>query len=124
MRISDWSSDVCSSDLIVEQRKRFGHRRYGTYGMAAASVHHLSEFETYERLIFNDQNGLGLEHERLPGAGRDEALGHPMINPAYDSSTTHEAVSVHVSMMTRHPLIFALAYTIICHFFRCLNTLH
>src|SRR3546814_17625551 len=42
---------------IVEQRKRFGHRRYGTYGMAAASVHHLSEFETYERLIFNDQNG-------------------------------------------------------------------
>src|SRR3546814_4255557 len=59
---------------IVEQRKRFGHRRYGTYGMAAASVHHLSEFETYERLIFNDQNGLGLEHERLPGAGRDAAL--------------------------------------------------
>jgi hypothetical protein len=25
MQWSDWSSDVCSSDLIAETRKRFGH---------------------------------------------------------------------------------------------------
>src|SRR3546814_654365 len=76
--------------------------------MAAASVHHLSEFETYERLIFNDQNGLGLEHERLPGAGRDAALGHRMLNPDYDSCNEHDVGLVPVSMMQRHALRFAI----------------
>src|SRR3546814_2035499 len=35
MRISDWSSDVCSSDLILQARRReFGARQEGRIGRA------------------------------------------------------------------------------------------
>src|SRR3546814_20748569 len=40
MRISDWSSDVCSSDLLVGQRRRIGRRgdRRGAEDVQAGRV--------------------------------------------------------------------------------------
>src|SRR3546814_3862361 len=53
MRISDWSSDVCSSDLIAAERRRFGYRRLG---------------------IMLAREGLVMNHKKLLRLYREENL--------------------------------------------------
>src|SRR3546814_12095527 len=74
MRISDWSSDVCSSDLTLE--------KFGGLGIIAAMVaavslgQRLVEIDrprerACETVIVADRNRRGLDH-----AGGDSALAH------------------------------------------------
>src|SRR3546814_4233842 len=80
MRISDWSSDVCSSDLLLEQAvhdaraARVGQefaviadqparrRREGDPGLAAARWPHVGEFRLPHRHLFDDGAGMLLVH--------------------------------------------------------------
>src|SRR3546814_14481026 len=80
MRISDWSSDVCSSDLLLEQAvhdaraARVGQefaviadqparrRREGNPGLADARWPHVGEFRLPHRHLFDDGAGMLLVH--------------------------------------------------------------
>src|SRR3546814_7084065 len=48
MRISDWSSDVCSSDLLVDALQ----------GLDEAQIHHLVRFVEHENLDIAKMHGL------------------------------------------------------------------
>src|SRR3546814_2237049 len=73
MRISDWSSDVCSSDLLVadigRQSVRFGLSG-GKQGLVPRDVHH---FNTADHPTFTSApvaylHRMGLENRTLPSA--------------------------------------------------------
>src|SRR3546814_8783021 len=46
MRISDWSSDVCSSDLRKASRARSGHAAKANSGAGRQRIQHLSDRRT------------------------------------------------------------------------------
>src|SRR3546814_7261175 len=52
MRISDWSSDVCSSDLQVDQHRNVAAAAIGQHGI----------FEQYRRAALGQQAGLDFGH--------------------------------------------------------------
>src|SRR3546814_16586989 len=81
MRISDWSSDVCSSDLVVVIA---GEAR----GAAALGQHHLIAAmgaDIVERL--NSVIAAARHHDRrvpdLDGLGEEAALFGKLFNPAH-----------------------------------------
>src|SRR3546814_20665130 len=83
MRISDWSSDVCSSDLCLKARGRVGSRQDGICG-AIAFLHQV------EDLLLDAQRLLGRHH--LAVAVRGIGSSHPdlpildeLIVPALDA---------------------------------------
>src|SRR3546814_970367 len=57
MRISDWSSDVCSSDLLAQQRLRLGAR----FLARQAARMHRPEHDVFQRRHLREQIEL-LEH--------------------------------------------------------------
>src|SRR3546814_17475789 len=77
MRISDWSSDVCSSDLVQQITLRFGQGDAGT--VATIEPWHLERHllalepgvEPDER---NDRVGIGSHRNRLIAQRRDGRL--------------------------------------------------
>src|SRR3546814_18516005 len=83
MRISDWSSDVCSSDLpadvelrgfaeddavLVEQEDGAG-RRDGSEDMARVDIHDLVESDITDRLV-EHHRGIHADVDGVPGAHR------------------------------------------------------
>src|SRR3546814_18116875 len=71
MRISDWSSDVCSSDLIERAEERLGDREPGD-GDRVAAVHHARE----ARVGGNYRRGrdVAAGAQILGERGRDEGV--------------------------------------------------
>src|SRR3546814_6340201 len=66
MRISDWSSDVCSSDLVTLGRGDGGGRgRDGVADGVADLLHQLLDRERQHELVFDDQDSSGAR--RLAG---------------------------------------------------------
>src|SRR3546814_14660917 len=74
MRISDWSSDVCSSDLIL-QRGLPRHQRIGLEQVAGPAVQAAKcravDLDAAGRRL--QQAGGGIEQRRLAAAGRPDA---------------------------------------------------
>src|SRR3546814_5195745 len=68
MRISDWSSDVCSSDLLAEEHLRDNPSRWYLTGFIAPS----DESEEIEVDPIEGQDNLALEPE---GSGAGGAAG-------------------------------------------------
>src|SRR3546814_6394251 len=69
MRISDWSSDVCSSDLAAGGRLgaaalRLRRAAYRTLGKAARIGHHFPEGSRRFDRDFPDDDGQAAGHER------------------------------------------------------------
>src|SRR3546814_20493544 len=77
MRISDWSSDVCSSDLMARQDRGKGSRRHRLAGMEANVLANVSEVGGDEPDPASAQiaRGVGCEQQR-------QQLGVRMIETA------------------------------------------
>src|SRR3546814_2462851 len=80
MRISDWSSDVCSSDLVrvrISARRNLAVKRTRVAGQLALVVdqrarrQRLATLEGDQRLAFGDHGGREVEDDRLAAGDRD-----------------------------------------------------
>src|SRR3546814_20952014 len=109
MRISDWSSDVCSSDLMVEPRRRRAHIRVGAYAfgqhrqmIGLPQVIGIEEGDPVAGRRPNADIAPGIaarsrrreiepRDPRLPGGGRHfaPAAGRPIIPPAHTKTGKH-----------------------------------
>src|SRR3546814_2965946 len=80
MRISDWSSDVCSSDLFRAQ-KRGGKGRSGMATKDEDAVRELFVTSTHTPVLFFSTAGkvYRMKVWRLP-EGAPQARGRPMVN--------------------------------------------
>src|SRR3546814_2271407 len=83
MRISDWSSDVCSSDLSVARRRR----RFLSQERCALLWQPLSPWQG----AWGGGGGWGGGPQRLPG--RQQADGKPQRDPLA-SEVLHQAAAV------------------------------
>src|SRR3546814_17497862 len=79
MRISDWSSDVCSSDLVrvrISARRNLAVKRTRVAGQLALVVdqrarrQRLATLEGDQRLAFGDHGGRAVEDDRLAAGDR------------------------------------------------------
>src|SRR3546814_3943306 len=63
MRISDWSSDVCSSDLADGQQAKHGHGREAQQGPAqeAADRRHRGDFSSENGDLRSEERRVGKE---------------------------------------------------------------
>src|SRR3546814_11012317 len=88
MRISDWSSDVCSSDLI---------KTIGLFNTKAKNVIALSKalIADHDGKVPADRDAL----EKLPGVGRKTA--NVVMNVAFDQETF--AVDTHIFRISNRP---------------------
>src|SRR3546814_11850044 len=90
MRISDWSSDVCSSDLLVahaahaQEPKDFTVAPIGAINKVLAkagwSIGDVDLFEVNEAfacVAMFAMHDLGISHDRINVHGGATALGHP-----------------------------------------------
>src|SRR3546814_19291615 len=86
MRISDWSSDVCSSDLI---------KTIGLFNTKAKNVIALSKalIADHDGKVPADRDAL----EKLPGVGRKTA--NVVMNVAFDQETF--AVDTHIFRISK-----------------------
>src|SRR3546814_10687646 len=66
MRISDWSSDVCSSDLIDAEQRGMGMDRRGIQAL---------QIEERDRRVDQEAENTGAQH--VPEGHRDEAHQRP-----------------------------------------------
>src|SRR3546814_3824631 len=85
MRISDWSSDVCSSDLLVQSDQRGGHLGGGlgqTMGLGQRQRLHRGLAGSFLVVVRHDAGIEGEHLGPLPGRlGRDQpeaGLGMPL----------------------------------------------
>src|SRR3546814_4432662 len=88
MRISDWSSDVCSSDLegrVVEDHRRLAHRRRRVAQLA------------HERV---DLREAGLGDREMPQLARQFAKGRRVPRPG-GAVQVEEAADVDVARLAR-----------------------
>src|SRR3546814_19317938 len=101
MRISDWSSDVCSSDLLVKD----------AIAQNAGIVHHRVELAEGAQGIFDDAGGSGGVRnicgvdDRLTARGadfRDDLLGGPDV-AAFAVLRAAQIIHTHGSAPSRHP---------------------
>src|SRR3546814_11309558 len=58
MRISDWSSDVCSSDLVIVERNRDQHRPENLFAGDAHVVADVGEQRRLDPPAFGQMSGL------------------------------------------------------------------
>src|SRR3546814_4218040 len=106
MRISDWSSDVCSSDLC-----RFQHERAALDALVARGEHILWQFAVEQR----DIGRVDPEQRRFGGVGEHVGgrVDPPREQRAVDLGLTDEAAHEQqhrLPELRRHPLaIVALA---------------
>src|SRR3546814_11200192 len=106
MRISDWSSDVCSSDLVQQITLRFGQGDAGT--VATIEPWHLERHllalepgvEPDER---NDRVGIGSHRNRLIAQSRDGRL--PGEGDEIGRASCRESVSQYVLISVVDALI-------------------
>src|SRR3546814_7543742 len=80
MRISDWSSDVCSSDLVL-RRPPVGQRA-GLVIFRTLIVEMMAQFMTNDRAdatIVDHRIGIGIEERRLQDCGWKHDLDHAAI---------------------------------------------
>src|SRR3546814_9528611 len=85
MRISDWSSDVCSSDLLRSDGEERGHGR----GRALVDVRrpHVERHRRYlEREAGGDEDDADDDADRRPGARRED------LSEAVEARGSGEAV--------------------------------
>src|SRR3546814_3572886 len=91
MRISDWSSDVCSSDLLALARtlalEQGGQHAHGEIQRAAAKV--ADQIERRHRLAAGRADGMQGTGERdvvdvMPGRGGERAVLAPAGHAAID----------------------------------------
>src|SRR3546814_2866877 len=85
MRISDWSSDVCSSDLIVDQmapQRQCGWRQYSGI---ASDVQRLDRGMRRVVPVLIGAGKMRREEARLPRSSRrsTDATPGPAIHPAF-----------------------------------------
>src|SRR3546814_13033367 len=108
MRISDWSSDVCSSDLC-RRRRRLGLT--GEPGIERSRLHHLHR-KSHERVGGATVFGAGpaiaagldrLQHQARGATGDDVHLAAPSLKPerAEDSRVGEESVSTVIPRWVR-----------------------
>src|SRR3546814_16410999 len=86
MRISDWSSDVCSSDLLYELRAQGAGEIHGLFGSSGASLHtkafvidgergFIGSFNLDPRSAYlNTEMGVLFEDDDIARALREEYL--------------------------------------------------
>src|SRR3546814_5363525 len=48
MRISDWSSDVCSSDLYISGKEHYENDKYGVYRVMSVIARFLAHLEYFQ----------------------------------------------------------------------------
>src|SRR3546814_6977098 len=96
MRISDWSSDVCSSDLVVLRRQRIGAEQRHFVGKPRRDVENPDQLRGLRLAMLDKAVEVGRQREpigRLPVA-QDAALG---------------AVALSVRIVARVPFLPAAA---------------
>src|SRR3546814_1103836 len=122
MRMSDWSSDVCSSDLL-EQRLEFRqhqraielHGLLGEHVAAAVADGHVAGAVGREREADADQLGLG----RVPAGGlgvdRDEALVPRLGDPAVERRRVdHRFVGRSEEHTSELQSLMRISYAVFC----------
>src|SRR3546814_12273418 len=78
MRISDWSSDVCSSDL-----QHLVAHRFEALVLADRDVLHLRSDDAAARVVHLADVGAGLRHPRQPAVGEaDRVQPHVALTAA------------------------------------------
>src|SRR3546814_6734868 len=102
MRISDWSSDVCSSDLAVARRR--GHRAVGG-ALLRLRVRRQSRARRDD-----DRRGRGCRLPRLlfPAEREVRAVGRPRLYPAGALRRSEEHTSELQSLMRISYAVFCL----------------
>src|SRR3546814_5265817 len=102
MRISDWSSDVCSSDLIGNEgaQRRLTHRKANHQSKCKGAIDkNLSEFRSRRRLCVQMQWLRIMSHRREEkivcfGDGAADGMGDGVANsPLVEISAAHDAAS-------------------------------
>src|SRR3546814_4718248 len=85
MRISDWSSDVCSSDLLGERRREIAVDAHDLAGRAHLQPkHRIDAGETGEgknRFLYGDMAKVAVIDLKVP-EGRERLSGHHEIGRA------------------------------------------
>src|SRR3546814_5489602 len=88
MRISDWSSDVCSSDLVSEEKKR-AMRAAGIYNVGTTGTIEQDDSDTWPHMTHNAKGVIGreqtLKYQALTGHNKPE--GWPGGGYVYDGFT-------------------------------------
>src|SRR3546814_4107791 len=76
MRISDWSSDVCSSDLRVEERHRIsGYKSPTEHTLPEQRKGDEDKYETRKRYLIGRDAKLGAELGHMARGQRPDILG-------------------------------------------------
>src|SRR3546814_14785463 len=87
MRISDWSSDVCSSDLAAERvaiGQRYRHRRIDhAVDLEQLLPHRLLQAEDVQRLLLGGRGGKALALEDLAHRERFPARQPPGLQDGH-----------------------------------------
>src|SRR3546814_8888725 len=81
MRISDWSSDVCSSDLLLAEEAGYSSNRWLTYRQAASLWAHVRRGERGVPVIFYQRREPGVEVQEAECA--DASGARPPIIRVY-----------------------------------------
>src|SRR3546814_19955656 len=86
MRISDWSSDVCSSDLIVKRRGSDGIDRFVVENRPGSP--NIGETDAFQAdakrvLVFSDAGGTGRSYHADLGAKNQRLRGHYLLEAGW-----------------------------------------
>src|SRR3546814_1004121 len=76
MRISDWSSDVCSSDLLSQQRTAQGHWRNPALGQIDAGSTTIVE-RTTDRIALGRKRR---DHQLMRGRSEERRVGKECVS--------------------------------------------
>src|SRR3546814_1005690 len=107
MRISDWSSDVCSSDLADAQEAVIPHDKEVAVAEIPEDARHLVLFlrEALEVVVadlaMDMAAGLIDDHQALPGAGDDDTGGRVHVDGAVEVGPGLEDPAVEVEARGR-----------------------
>src|SRR3546814_1546531 len=99
LRISDWSSDVCSSDLVTRSRCARTRRRLSTPFLISPAVHNPGAGLTVSRTLLNGV-ATRATSDRLAQPRTMLANGHYRTNPAPVSSPGSTAYSATPQFIT------------------------
>src|SRR3546814_18070900 len=89
MRISDWSSDVCSSDL-EKLKAQLAKLRRMTFGHSSEKLYR--QIEQLELMLGDLEESVGQSEQRVPSRPSDEARDKPVRRPFPDHLPRAEVV--------------------------------
>src|SRR3546814_8600232 len=93
MRISDWSSDVCSSDLLIQEKAR-----------------HLGGVRRVLEVTFS-RKGIGFQPWQQAGGGRGNDVGLRIMNVRVDKARHNQRSEEHTSELQS---LMRTSYAVFC----------